>query len=407
MNRFDIDTAKRETTLDEAARRCGVTLELYGTGSNVRMDCPFHCPGDHVGKHELSVSRDGDKLFCCHAYSCGFRGNLLLLMHGWLTGSRPASGTLKGEDFRRVRDVLLGHAAEKSSPPSAPEQPSVKSSVATSERKPDRNTPLAQSENAKARELVGLEQLLVTDPAEMSPSASAYWRQRRQFFTAEICSDWGVGFRPTKNDDDKRGWSLRGQVCYRFLSEDNKDLCYVGRDPEYEQKLAMFESLTAEQRLAQKLKAPIKHRFPTGFHRGLELYGQHSSRLERHTEYKELIARHGILVVEGFNDVLALDCLKIPAVAICSNRITHEQVAKVTRWAKLLAQGKVTLMFDCQDTGDEGAKEALWLFAQIAPDINVRLAWSKRMHGGKFSGRQPESLTLEEWEGVIRPAIVR
>jgi hypothetical protein len=38
----------------------------------------------------------------------------------------------------------------------------------------------------------------------------------------------------------------------------------------------------------------------------------------------------------------------------------------------------------------EGAKEALWYFAQQR--LGVRLAWSSTMHGGEFSGKQPELL---------------
>jgi hypothetical protein len=62
-------------------------------------------------------------------------------------------------------------------------------------------------------------------------------------------------------------------------------------------------------------------------------------------------------------------------------------------------------MFDCEPTGDEGAKEALWLLVQRG--LDVRLAWSEWMQSGKFAGRQPESITREEWESVIGPAIAR
>mgnify|MGYP000671082312 CR=1 FL=1 len=43
-----------------------------------------------------------------------------------------------------------------------------------------------------------------------------------------------------------------------------------------------------EQRIATR--APMKHRFPKGFHRGLELFGQHGSRLKE-PGYREQIAR--------------------------------------------------------------------------------------------------------------------
>ncbi len=122
------------------------------------------------------------------------------------------------------------------------------------------------------------------------------------------------------------------------------------------------------------------------------------------TGYRETIARCGIIVVEGFNDVLGLDAIGVPAVAIMSNKITDEQVAKVERFAKSLAGGKVTLLFDADDAGDTGAKEALWLFAQHG--LDVRLGWSQAMHGGKFKGRQPEILTSADWQflwNAIRP----
>jgi DNA primase len=126
------------------------------------------------------------------------------------------------------------------------------------------------------------------------------------------------------------------------------------------------------------------------FHRGVELFGQHASRLKE-PGYRETIARNGIIVVEGFNDVLGLDSLGIPAVAIKSNKITDKQVAKVERWSKSIAGGKVTLLFDADDAG---AKECLWLLVQRG--LDVRLGWSQTMNGGKFKGRQPESLTAEE-----------
>ncbi len=115
--------------------------------------------------------------------------------------------------------------------------------------------------------------------------------------------------------------------------------------------------------------------------------------------YREAITRYGLIVVEGFNDVIGLDNLGIPAVAILSNRITVDQVEKITRWSRQLASGKVTLLFDCEQTGDDGAKEALWLLTERG--LNTRLGWTQAMHGGAFRGRQPENITREEWEQMM------
>ncbi len=65
-----------------------------------------------------------------------------------------------------------------------------------------------------------------------------------------------------------------------------------------------------------------------------------------------------------------------------SNRITEQQIEKIVRLAKQLAKGKVSLLFDCEQTGDEGAKEAAWQLVQRG--LEVRLGWSQGMHGGAF-----------------------
>jgi len=103
--------------------------------------------------------------------------------------------------------------------------------------------------------------------------------------------------------------------------------------------------------------------------------------------------------VEGFNDVIGLDNLGVPALGIMSNRMTEAQVGKIARWAKQVGSGRVTLMFDCDPGGVEGAKEALWYFAEQR--LDVRLAWSPSMHGGAFAGKQPEALTREEVEQFL------
>lgn len=58
-----------------------------------------------------------------------------------------------------------------------------------------------------------------------------------------------------------------------------------------------------------------------------------------------------------------------------------------------LAGGVVSLMLDCDPEGESGMKQAVW---PIAERCRVQLAWSSDMHGGRFKGRQPESLQHEE-----------
>ena len=47
--------------------------------------------------------------------------------------------------------------------------------------------------------------------------------------------------------------------------------------------------------------------------------------------------------------------------------------------------------------GENGMRQCLGYLSQITP---VRLAWTSKMFGCKFKGRQPESLTPPEWQEI-------
>lgn len=393
---IDVDSLQAQTSLAEAADKCGFPLDVHGSGQEVRIDCLFGCPGDHAGKREIAVNTGNpQKVFCCHAYGCQFRGNLLTLMHGMLTGARPTGDKLTGGEFSRVRKVLAG------TPESQPTQ-QPRSQPATQVAAPAaiRNVPLADSDNPKARDLVDLHERLIMDVAHMPPAAASYVRRHPCLTSPELLRKWSVGVLPT-GGDDKRGWSLRGHVVYPIHSEEGKLLAWIARDPGFEEKERTFLALPPDQRAREK--PPHKHKVPTGFHRGLELFGQQASRLHE-PGYREILAHCGPIIVEGFNDVLALDQLGIPAVAIMSNRITVEQVDKIERWARQLAQGRVSLLFDSDGPGDDGAKDALWLLAQR--NLDVRLGWPGSVMLPN-AARQPEHINMADWEETIRKRLWR
>jgi 5S rRNA maturation endonuclease (ribonuclease M5) len=395
---INVDDLQAQTSLTEAAAKCGVTLDIQGNSRQVRIDCAFGCSGDHAGKREISVDTSNpQKVFACHAYECQLRGNLLALMHGWLTGTRPSGDKLKGEEFKRARGVLAGVGTPAKTGTVKATQPSDVERTAV----PVRNIPLSESKNEKARELVTLDEKFVVEVANMPPAAASYVRRHACLSLASM-QKWRVGVLPQDAGSDKRGWSLRGQLLYPLLSENGKLLAWVSRDPQFESKEQAFEALSPDQRT--KEKKPGKHRFPADFHRGQELFGQQAGRLDE-PGYRELITRSGLIVVEGFNDVIGLDTIGIPAVGLMSNKVTTEQIAKIERFARSVASGKVTLLFDADEAGDNGAKETFWLLAQRG--LDVRLGWSREMHGEMFKGRQPENLKRDEWKQVIAPSISR
>jgi hypothetical protein len=403
-NFVDVDTFQRDTSLPDAAGKCGVHVDVSGNGQNQRIDCPFGCEGDHRAKREIAVdAENAAKQWKCHAYGCEMRGNLLCLMYGWLNGKRWSGDKLRGAEFNQVKEVIAGKAAEVRTAVGAavPQVIVTAPEAATTAPAPipkesPINPPLRLSDNEGSRGLMEppIWEKLVRDVARMSPEASAYVR-RHPSLSPEGMAKFHIGVMPSDGGGDKRGWSLRNHVVYPFFSESGEVIAFVGRDPHYEEKVRAYEVTKPEERDADK--RPIKHRFPKGFHRGEELYGQQHSRL-REPGYREAIARYGIVVVEGFNDVLRLDSEGIPAVAICSNFITDEQIQKLGRWSAALG-ASITLMFDCDVEGERGAADAAWRLLKAR--VPVSAAWSRDMCGGKFKDRQPEGMTGQELKDVL------
>ena len=393
---LDVDRLQAETTLEGAAAKCGIPLDVKGTGAEVRIDCQFGCGGDHSGRKEIAINTENaQKIFQCHAYECGFRGNLLTLMHGFLTTSKPSGGKLKGDEFQRVKKVLAGISQPVVSG-TALAAGTGKSPAAPSKTPPiPVNKPLIEAAEERVRELHNIDEKLNRDVATMNPAAASYIR-RHPSLSSESMTKWRCGYLPNDGGGDKRGWSLRGSILYPVLSEHGKVLAWAGRDVQFEQKEKEFQQLSAAERSGKD--PPVNHRFPKGFHRGLELFGQQASRLQE-PGYREFITQHGLIIVEGFNDVIGLDNLGIPALGIMSNRMTEPQGEKIARFAKQLGINRINLMFDCDEAGAEGAKEALWFFAER--QIDVRLVWSTTMYNSEFKGSQPGSISQSKIEELL------
>jgi len=146
-------------------------------------------------------------------------------------------------------------------------------------------------------------------------------------------------------------------------------------------------------------KRPNKHRYVKGFHKGIELYGAFAERLQDR-KLKESLGKHGLIIVEGQNDVMRLDCLGIAAIALCSNKATDTQIEKLEQISRSATQGKITLMPDNDQEGEAGFKELLWEFASRG--LNTRLAWSSTSHNGKFTGLTPEDVDDETLSNLLR-----
>jgi 5S rRNA maturation endonuclease (ribonuclease M5) len=380
---INVEELMPQVSLEQAAGFYGVALpELKRIGAETRARCFLNCgKAQETGDRALAIQEgDPTKKWHCHQYGCGKGGNLISLLDlmkpGESMGGRP-----RGERFKQIAadvvamtsGVMRGVGLPTPATPKPAPVPDVKV-----------NPPLKDSANERARALTELDTKFVLDVASMAPKASAYFR-RRPFLTPDVCRGWRMGFLPRDAGEDKSGGTMRGRIVYSYLSEAGDVLTWFGRDPEFEEKHQKWEAAGKVE------KEPEKFHFVKGFHRGIELFGQHALRREANAEQLQAL---GLIIVEGPNDAIRLGTLGVPAVALCSNTITREQAAKAATLARELAGGIVTVFLDCDPEGESGMKQCLGYLAQLTP---VRLAWTSRMFGDRFKGRQPESLTPEEW----------
>lgn len=359
--------------------------KLHQTQQETRMACTFACGRQEAtGDRALSIkTQENGALFRCFHYGCTVRGNLLNLMFLMKHNELPTGGKLQGAEFKEIagdlKVLVAGGALETPPPKTATEVPTP--SV------PKINVPLKDSENERARELVTLDERFVTDVAAMNEKASAYVRQR-PYLTPEIMQKFRCGYLP-----HDAGSLLRGHFVYGWPDADGNILTWFGRNLGYEEQHRKW------RRAGDSTREPHKFRFVKGFHRGLELYGEPQLRKATNREQSQEI---GVIVVEGPNDVMALSALGVPAVAVCSNTVTETQADRLAMLAEEFGGGTVSVMFDLDREGENGAKQAV---LELAQRCRVRYAWTTTLSDGKFCDLQPESVTLGEWQTAIHPAL--
>ncbi|QDT38382.1 hypothetical protein [Stratiformator vulcanicus] len=389
----DVDRLVEETSVASVLSHYGLQPPEKSSGEH-RIPCVFSesCQKSQYGQLTIKLDDVAHRIYC---HSCGVRGNLLTLIHGLEKHEPPAGGKLRGDEFkaavstlREIRGLLNGESDEKPST-------SAKLGKQTSSVEPAFNVPLVRHDKGAARELADLCDELVTDVAEMSPEAAAYVRQR-PWMTPELMRKWGVGWIPGNG----RSLFRRNYFVYTHRNERGEVVSYSGRDLFFEEKWQQW----LRRGKPDDARKPFKHRYVSGYRRGLELYGGHATRLGD-SYVKESLANRGLVVVEGMNEVLRMHDLEVAAIGLGSNRATEEQIAKIVRYARSLADNRVLLLPDCDEEGEDSFRDLLWKLAEN--QVEVRLGCSRTMYGGKFDGRQPENFSSDEWTAIEQRQAIR
>jgi len=397
---FDVDkVAAQSDAAQRVARYFGVSEDdMHLKGKELRTCCFLQCgkkspTGDRVLAIQVAHAA---KIWKCHSYGCDKQGNLVSLVSLAMGHSvRP-----RGEEFKAVRDkmreIFSGEAPDN---PSVPDSPAPTAETQEGEPKPEStppmNVPLAEHPNERVRGIADLYEKLTLDVSQMPPHASRYVRERK-FLTPEVAEKWQIGYLPRDTGGDKAGGTMRGKFVVPIKNRDGQIVAYAGRDTDWERK---HQAWIAGNRQGKK---PAKWTFPSGFHRGVELFGQ--ERLTAEAVGIKLKAI-GLPVVEGPMDVINLaETLNVPSAGILSNNATKHQTQAIARLAHEVAVGLATILLDCDEEGDRGADG---LTVELAKLCRVQRAWAMDMHDGQFAGIQPENLTIDTGGKFLRDFLAR
>lgn len=386
----DVDRLVENTPLDMVLQHYGLPLSDLKS-REYRMMCVFNDACGDTQYGNLSIRLDAAKRIYCHA--CQTAGNLLTLLHGLETKRPPNGSKLRGQEFKdavqKLRDIngfvdspasQTDWAGEKgmgqpSSTWKPATLPSVRGDEATVRPSFNINTPLHRHEKEAAKALADLYRDLVTDVARMSPEAAAFVRKREHWLTPDLMRKWGCGWIPGNG----RSLFRKNYFVYTHRNTRGDIVSYSGRDLNFESKWDAW--IKAGKPEGKKTN---KHRYVSGFKRGAELYGGFASRLEE-SHVKESLRKHGLVVVEGMNDVMRLDEFGVCAVGLCSNRATDQQVEMLERFANEIAGGRIALFPDTDEEGKVGFKELLWSLNERKLAVSLAASLDENV-------RQPEDL---------------
>lgn len=165
------------------------------------------------------------------------------------------------------------------------------------------------------------------------------------------------------------------------------------------------ESIPEKVTTGQAIKeGQDKYRFPAGFRKHLELFN--IDRLVNSKKASAAVKSHGIIVTEGFTDVMRLHQNGFRnSVAIMGSSLSREQMAMLTDPA-INPTKRVTLFLDADEAGRKGRQEAARL---LIHDAFVRYIDYTRVPNGELVDEptEPEHFTKEELARILGSAPVQ
>jgi 5S rRNA maturation endonuclease (ribonuclease M5) len=387
---INVDKLLPQTNLKQFVDHYNFNTEIQKKGKEERIRSPFPC--DKCRGNQIVIAVDWQKqVFKTHCYHCDVRGSVTLLLYGMKHERLPSSGLkLKGEEFKEIAEDIAVVAGQGSPTPRTPTASRPKPKASESNTTAGVNTPLSRNPDERIRKLEHLDEQFVYEFDEVSNRAASYLNDR-PYLTPDVMQRWDVGVLPQSSKS-----YIRGCMIYGLKNERGQRLGWAGRYLKFEEKIKKWEKSDRSG------AAPIKTKFPPKFHKGSFLFGAEIDRMDQ-PGVKEQVLDTGLIVVEGFNDVIALSEKGVVAVGLCGNQVAEGQVDKLVRWSRELANSRVTLFLDNNVEGQNGTRQAI---ERLADQVHVRTIWTPESFDGVYRDVEPEQLSTDSLLALLAPVSI-
>jgi DNA primase len=346
-------TIKEQVSIEQILEHYGLLQNATRKSHELRIRCPFH--DDAQPSFTVHTQKNG-----FHCFGCGAKGNIFSFV-------RLKEGIDSGEvnkDDRKAAFLIaewFGIASAK------PDGPQARTGTAQGVEKPALD---------RLREKVGKEPPVVkrtepvettTEPLHNAPLAFAFKNLddshpylAKRGFTEETIMHFGVGYHAGRG-------IMSGRVVIPIHNERSELVAYAGRWPGDE----------------GWPEGEDKYKLPPGFHKSLVVFNLH--------QVRELVRDHGLIIAEGFFDVMRLwQAGILNAVALMGSSMSEAQERLIIE--AVGPQGHVALLFDEDPAGWRCREEVLM---RLSSHMYVKVV------GLGEEGMQPDRLSDEEIKRLL------
>lgn len=356
----DFAAIKQAVSIKQILEHYGLTEQLSQKGDSLMGACPVH-KGHNRTQFRVSLSKNA-----WNCFSCKGGGNILDLVSAMEQVNIREAALLIQEWF----DLNAVPAPKR-----AQSKPTPASTSKPAGARQDRAGQKKRTEIPAAAAATAQEEPLVNKPLQFSLNqldlAHPYLAERG--LSKGTIAKFGLGFC-------QKG-IMGGRIAIPIHDETGQLIGYAGRWP------------------GKPPEETPKYKLPPGFHKALVLFNLH--RVKQHWN-EGGIADHdkSLTVVEGF-----FDCIKLwqgglrNVVAVMGSALSEPQTALLKE--SVGAEGRIALLFDADEAGQQGSSDALEKLASHAYVKIIDLRLARTAAGIMATCLQPDDLSPDEVAGLL------